>query len=983
MDSIKTASGNIGFEKLMPYRIRDILLVSSLYDSFILEQDGHLTEMLLTEYAVLNLTYAPTVTRASSGAEALSRLQERQFDLVVTMTRLSDMEVEDFGASVKSMHPEIPVVLLVYNTRELWKPGEERNKIPNIDRVFAWRGDVRILFGVIKCVEDRMNVKHDTGLVDVRTILLIEDSIRYYSSFLPTLYSEIMRQTSDLIAEGIDLSARLMRMRARPKILLAETFEEAWDLYEQFQGNMLGVITDAAFAREGNKDDRAGVEFARRILEEDPSLPLVMQSSNARRAQEAHELGIEFIHKESPTLLQDLRGFLKNRLGFGPFHFLLPDGTRVGEAEDLLSMEKQLRKVPPESLSFHASHNQFSNWFMARTEFSLASKIRQRTVSEFQDVESMRQYLIDTLNDYREKETRGKVADFRRGHFDPSRNFMRIGTGSLGGKGRGLAFVNALFSESDLKRQFPGLQLRVPPSAVIGTDVFDSFMEENNLFEVALGVHEDETIAGAFLRARFPEEAYQSIRNYLENVDYPLAVRSSSLLEDSQHQPFAGIYTSHMIPNNHPDDSLRLKQLLHAVKLVYASTFFQAAKSYISSTQNRIEEEKMAVILQQVVGRSYGDHLYPGLAGVAQSHNYYPIHGIRQEDGAASVVLGLGRAVVDGEPSLWFSPEHPRLLPQFPGPKEFLQYSQREFWALDLAQSEIYATPGGEAGLVKLGLDRAEQDGTLWPLGSTYSADNDAVYDGISRTGVRLVTFAHILKSQWFPLPEILKEVLDIGTHGMGAPIEVEFAANPEPLPDEEPEFALLQIRPLVVGREEVQVERDSFPQEEILLYSENALGNGLDESIRDIVYVRPGAFDRSLTGNVARDIRDMNRKLSQSGRHYLLIGPGRWGSQDPWLGIPVAWSDISWARAIVETELEDIVVEPSRGSHFFHNMTSNEVSYFTAHAGLPSLHLDRAWLDAQPAEEESELLRHVRLAGSLRVLLDGRRGHGVVLKPE
>ena len=983
MDSIKTASGNIGFEKLMPYRIRDILLVSSLYDSFILEQDGHLTEMLLTEYAVLNLTYAPTVTRASSGAEALSRLQERQFDLVVTMTRLSDMEVEDFGASVKSMHPEIPVVLLVYNTRELWKPGEERNKIPNIDRVFAWRGDVRILFGVIKCVEDRMNVKHDTGLVDVRTILLIEDSIRYYSSFLPTLYSEIMRQTSDLIAEGIDLSARLMRMRARPKILLAETFEEAWDLYEQFQGNMLGVITDAAFAREGNKDDRAGVEFARRILEEDPSLPLVMQSSNARRAQEAHELGIEFIHKESPTLLQDLRGFLKNRLGFGPFHFLLPDGTRVGEAEDLLSMEKQLRKVPPESLSFHASHNQFSNWFMARTEFSLASKIRQRTVSEFQDVESMRQYLIDTLNDYREKETRGKVADFRRGHFDPSRNFMRIGTGSLGGKGRGLAFVNALFSESDLKRQFPGLQLRVPPSAVIGTDVFDSFMEENNLFEVALGVHEDETIAGAFLRARFPEEAYQSIRNYLENVDYPLAVRSSSLLEDSQHQPFAGIYTSHMIPNNHPDDSLRLKQLLHAVKLVYASTFFQAAKSYISSTQNRIEEEKMAVILQQVVGRSYGDHLYPGLAGVAQSHNYYPIHGIRQEDGAASVVLGLGRAVVDGEPSLWFSPEHPRLLPQFPGPKEFLQYSQREFWALDLAQSEIYATPGGEAGLVKLGLDRAEQDGTLWPLGSTYSADNDAVYDGISRTGVRLVTFAHILKSQWFPLPEILKEVLDIGTHGMGAPIEVEFAANPEPLPDEEPEFALLQIRPLVVGREEVQVERDSFPQEEILLYSENALGNGLDESIRDIVYVRPGAFDRSLTGNVARDIRDMNRKLSQSGRHYLLIGPGRWGSQDPWLGIPVAWSDISWARAIVETELEDIVVEPSRGSHFFHNMTSNEVSYFTAHAGLPGLHLDRAWLDAQPAEEESELLRHVHLTGSLRVLLDGRRGHGVVLKPE
>jgi hypothetical protein len=986
MASLETFEDGVGvshFERLMPFRIRDILLVSSLYDSFILEQDGHLTEMLMTEYAELNLSYAPVITRVSSGEEALDRLVERPFDLVITMTRLGDMEVSVFGEAAKEIRPDIPVVLLVYSTRELLTPADGEIDIPGIDLVFAWRGDVRILLGIIKCIEDRINAGPDAETASVRTLMLIEDSVRFYSSYLPMLYTEFMRQTQGLMVEGIDIRDRLLRMRARPKIILARTFEEAEELYATFRKTMLGVITDAEFSREGEKDPAAGVEFARRVREQDPDLPILLQSSNEGRAREAHTLGINFLHKNSPTLLGDLRHFMKSHLGFGRFIFTLPDGTEVARADDLMGMARQLVRVPTESLRYHALRNHFSNWFMARTEFALAQRLRPVKVSEFDDMEVMRRYLLDTLGEYREAVTSGRISDFRRGYYDASSNFMRIGTGSLGGKGRGLAFINSLFSRSDFKESIPDVKVYVPQSAVIGTDVFDQYMEENDLYGVALSDQSDESIAAAFLRARMPEQAFADLRSFLSNVAYPLAVRSSSLLEDSQHQPFAGVYVSHMLPNNHPDDSLRLKQLLHAIKLVYASTYFNAAKAYISSTPNRIEEEKMAVILQRVVGRRHVDALYPCIGGVGQSHNYYPVHGIEPEDGATSVVLGLGKAVVEGERSLWFSPKHPKILPQFPSTSDYLEHAQRDFWMLDLSRPEAFAQIDGAGSLIKDGLERAERDGTLWPLGSTYMPDNDAVYDGISRDGVRLVTFAHILKSDWFPLSDILEKVLDLGSRGMAAPVEIEFAANPESEGDKRPEFALLQIRPLVVGREEMHVDRESLDSNRLLIYSEHALGNGRLDGIQDIVLVREDVFQRESTPEIALAVRNLNRKLADEKRPYLLVGPGRWGTRDRWLGIPVAWTDISWARAVVETEMEGIRVKPSQGSHFFHNMISNEVAYFSALEGERESYLKLELLVGAPVEQETELLRHIRLDKPLDILLDGHRGIGAVLLPK
>ena len=972
-----------GFDQLMPFRIRDILLVSSLYDSFIVEQDGRLTELLLSEYAQLNLSYAPLVTRVSSGEDALAQLQERHFDLVITMTRLGAMEVRDFGRQAQALCPDMPVVLLVYNTRELAHLGEGTLK-PDIDRVFAWRGDSRILLAIIKSVEDQKNVDHDTEESAVRCLLLVENSTRFYSSYLPIIYTEIMRQTQNLMADGIDVMDKLLRMRARPKILLAEDYEEAERLFAAYKKYMLCVITDARYKRKGQIDPKAGVEFIRMVKREDPDLPCLLQSGDEKRAKEAHALAVGFLHKSSPTLLKDLRGFIMANLGFGDFVFTRPNGAVAGRASDLAAMARLLKEVPADSLRYHANRNHFSNWFMARTEFELAMRLRPLKVSHFEDAEGLRDFLIETLRAYRELLQRGRVADFSRKHFDRSSNFVRIGEGSLGGKGRGLAFVNALLSRFNLRQPFPHTHIFVPPCAVIATGYFDMFMEENDLLGLALSESSDEEIARAFIHARLPEEVIDDLTAFLDEVKYPLAVRSSSLLEDSQHQPFAGVYTSHMIPNNHPDDSMRLEQLCHAVKLVYASTYNRSAKAYLRATPNRTEEEKMAVIIQQMVGHKHGDTMYPGIAGVAQSYNFYPVHGIRPEDGSASVVLGLGKSVMEGERSLWFSPLHPRTLPQFGTPEDYLKHAQREFWALDLAQPEVFARLDGNSGLVRLDLEQAERDGSLGPVGSVYQPDNDAVYDGISRPGVRLVTMAGVLKTGIFPLPEVLEELLELGSHGMSAPVEIEFAANPVAGEGHRRrEFAVLQIRPLVVGREEINLNARIEDPSGLLVYSERVLGNGIIDEVRDVVFVRPDTFDRSYTPETARELRSLNERLRKEGKPYLLIGPGRWGSRDRWLGIPVLWADISWARVIVETGMSDLKVEPSQGSHFFHNLTSFEVGYFTAHEDEASTVVDWKWFMEQPCEEETRFLRHIHLDAPLHVYLDGREGKGAILRHE
>jgi hypothetical protein len=982
-ESLQSTFSFSGFDRLMPFRIRDILLVSSLYDSFIIEQDGRLTEMLLGEYAQLNLSSAPLVTRVSSGEEALEALEEKHFDLVITMTRLGDMAVRDFGRQAKEIRTDLPVVLLVYNNRELSFLGENGLR-PEIDMVFIWYGDIRILLAIIKSVEDTMNVAHDTAEGAVRCILLIENSERFYSSYLPIIYTEVMRQTQNLMVEGINVMDKLLRMRARPKILLAENYEEAERIFLDYRTFMLGVITDAQFDHDGVSDPMAGVDFIRMVKGLEPDMPTLLQSSQLERKQEAVALGVDFLHKHSPTLLKDLRGFMKANLGFGIFAFLLPNGTVVGEARDMTAMAKQLMQVPDESIEYHARRNHFSNWFMARTEFDLAMRIRPVKVSEFDSTKEVRQYLLETVLENRERVHRGHVSDFSRQlFFDLKSNFVRIGQGSLGGKGRGLAFVNALLARYDLRPRFESIEINVPPSAIIATDIFDSFLEDNNLLSLAMTDIGDDEISNAFLRARLPDEVTADLEAFLNQVRYPLAVRSSSLLEDSQHQPFAGVYNSHMLPNNHPDDRVRLEQLVHAVKLVYASTFFKSAKTYLQATSNRVEEEKMAVIVQQMVGRKYGNHLYPGIAGAAQSYNYYPMHGAEPEDGAASVVLGLGKAVAEGEQGLLFSPRHPQRLPQFGDVNDYLKHAQREFWALDLSNPDTFASREGTGSLVSLGLDQAEQDGSLSPVGSVYMPDNEAIYDGISRPGVRLITMAGVLKQKVFPLAELLDEILELTSLGMASPVEMEFAANPVPHDGKPAEFAILQVRPLVVGREEIDIDEIVTDLSRSLVYSDQVLGNGTVDHVHDIVMVRPDTFDRTFTPEVALEIRAMNQNLIDQDTPYMLVGPGRWGSRDRWLGIPIEWGDISWARVIVETQMADITVEPSQGSHFFHNLTSFEVGYFTAHENQRGIIMNWDWLMKQPPEQETRFLRHLRFEKPLQIYLDGRHGKGVILPPE
>jgi CheY-like chemotaxis protein len=967
-----------GFHNLMPCKVQNVLLVSSLYESFILEEEGLLTELLSSEYVDMNLSQPPRVSRASTGKEALEFIRSRPVDMVITMTRLGQWNLPDFAQAVKEIRPDMPVIVLAGETREL-RRHPELARCDSIDRIFVWNGDAKILLAIVKFVEDQLNAEHDTHYGDVRVIIVVENSVRFYSAYLPLIYGELVKLTQTLMAQGINPMHRLLRMRARPKILLAETFERAWELYSTFRQYMLGVISDIRFPKDGKLDDRAGLEFIRRIREEAPHLPILLQSSDARHAKAARKLHAHFLNKQSPSLLHDLRAFMLGYLGFGDFVFLMPDGSEVGRAHDLASFEDAVAKAPDESLVFHAGNNHFSNWLMARTEFALASRIRPRKVSDFPTVAGLRQYLLDTLAEFRERSQSGVITDFSPTRLDVPMAFTRIGTGSIGGKARGLAFINALIRRFDLRHRFENAHIAVPSSAAIGTDVYDQFLEHNRLRKVVTRDVADERIAKAFLAASLPKAIFRDLTAFLEQVRYPLAVRSSSLLEDSQGQPFAGVYTTHMIPNNHHDLNIRLDQLCNAIKLVYASTFFRGARRYLEATGRHSEEEKMGVILQELVGSAHNGRYYPTFSGVARSHNYYPTGQMRPEDGVANLALGLGKTVVEGEQSLMFSPPLPHVLPQFPTVKDLVSKSQRQFYALDVNHPDVYPTPDANANLVKAGLDVAEADGTLAPIGSVYSSENDVVYDGVHRDGLRLVTFAHVLKSDLFPLAETLRLLLDIGRKGMACPIEIEFAVDMSAQPME---FGVLQIRPIISREEYADVELRQTDRDHAVCYSPWALGNGQMGGIHDIVYVKPAEFEAGRTREIADELAKINNNLLLAERQCVLIGPGRWGSADRWLGIPVTWEQISSAQVIVEASLEDFVVTPSQGTHFFQNLTSLGIGYFTVHPSLSEGFINWDWLAAQELVEETRFVHHVRVSEPLDVVLNGYKQEGVIFKP-
>jgi CheY-like chemotaxis protein len=986
-DQRRTVPGEYGgqqdrFQYLMSHHVQDILLVTSLYDSFILAEDGQLGEKILTEFLDLSLRHAPELTHVSTGTEALQLVAaHRRYDLIISSMKIGDMDVLELAQAVRDTGLDIPVVLLAYDARELSNFMNARDT-SGLDRIFLWQGDVKILLAIVKYVEDRMNLPHDTGRVGVPAIIVVEDNVRYYSSFLPVIYAELMQHAHNLMPEGLNLAHKLTRIRARPKILLCETFEEAWGFIVQYPDEILGVISDIQFPRGGEPDPLAGVRLATQVRALRHDIPIMLQSSRPENAELAKKAGASFLLKDSPLLLHQLRDFMADGFGFGDFVFRMPDNKEVERAPDLHTLLGKLSTVPAESIAFHASGNHFSRWLKTRTEFTLAENLRPRKLTDFASVEELRQYLILSIESYMRERNLGVVVDFDRKRFDGSIPFTRAGAGSLGGKARGLAFVNYLLKDYNAANRFSGVRIQVPPSIVLGTDVYDAFLDGNRLRDFAIECRDDNEILMRFMKAPFPKEAELDLAAFLAAIRYPLAVRSSSLLEDNQYQPFAGIYETYMLPNNHDDPDINLAQLISAIKRVYASTFSAHAKAYLEATPYRLEEEKMAVIVQRVVGSQHGGLFYPDFAGVARSHNFYPTPPFKSEDGVAAVALGLGRTVVDGEACLRFCPRYPRHVLQFSSVRDVLDYSQRQFWALDLGLDASGLHDPRDFRMVQLGLERAEEQGVLGMLGSTYSPENDAVYDGLSRPGVRLVSFAPILKHNLFPLAEVLDYLLDIGEQGTSAPVEIEFAVNLSTPPGEPKEFGFLQMRPLALSRELEALEIGDVESSDLVVQSPCVLGHGKIDDVRDVVVIDYHRFERSLSHETAGDVAQINAELNSRQLPYLLIGVGRWGSTDPWLGIPVSWDQIAGARVIVEAGFKDIKVTPSQGTHFFQNLTSSNVGYFTVNQHVGEGFVDWDWLAEGPVVRETRNVRHLRFDEPLVITMNGKTNQGVVFKP-
>ena len=967
-----------GFENLMPFKVHNILLVSSLYDSFILREDGRLNELLIDESLELNLQQIPGITHVSSCAEALDLVSiNPQFNLVVTNLAVGDMSAAQLAHEVRRAGLNVPVVVLAYDYREV-KNFVARNPVNDIERIFLWQGNARILIAIAKYVEDKRNVLHDTRAMGVPVLLVVEDNIRYYSAFLPVIYTELIKQSRRVIQEGINVAHKLVRMQARPKILLSSNFEDASQLVQEYRDYLFGMVSDVEFPWNGKLSPEAGFELARIVRDLVPDAPIVLQTSRTEFRPRAHAEGYSFLRKRSPTLLRDLRQILTENMGFGDFVFRMPDQSEVGRASDLNALEEQLQCVPVESIAYHAQRNHFSHWLMARTEFALAAKLRPRKVSDFASHEHLRRNLIASINEYRQEQGEVSIGDFKADTFKPSESaFLRIGSGSLGGKARGLAFVRHLLRTRRIMRRFPGVRIAVPPAVVLAADIFDQFLAENNLQDFALHCDEDAEIQQRFLDATLPDD----LKAFLEEVHYPLAVRSSSLLEDSQYQPFTGVYETFMLGNERADITLRLAELNEAIKRVYASTFSQHAKAYVRATPYRLEEEKMAVILQQIVGTMYGSRFYPDFSGVVRSHNFYPLPPMTYADGIAAVALGLGRAVVDGGKCLTFCPRYPRNLLQFYSVDDILANSQSEFWALELNGAK--PTSAGRLHETRFALDAAETDGTLHAVGSTYSVDNNAVYDGLSRPGVRVVSFAAMLKHGIFPLAEILEMLVRAGEDALGNPVEIEFAVRLPRVSEEVAEFGFLQIRPLTFARDNQELDLGKVEPVRLICLSKKVLGNGRIENLQDIVVVDSQRFERGRSQEVAKAVAHFNAALTADNSPYLLIGVGRWGSNDPWLGIPVQWDEISGARAIVEAGFRDFRVTPSQGSHFFQNLTAFQVGYFTVNPDAGEGSVDWQWLGKQQAIEEQGCVRHLRFSAPLRVVMNSRTSQGMIFKPE
>ena len=969
---------DVSFKNLMTHRIFNVLIIANPYDAFMLEDDGRVDEKIFNEYTELGLRYPPTFTQVSTMVEASEVLSTTSVDLVICMPGNADNDAFTVARAVKREFPDIPCVVLTPFSHGITQRIMNED-LSIFEYVFCWLGNTNLILSIIKLIEDKMNLEHDIDEAGVQMILLVEDSIRFYSSILPNLYSYILTQSQSFATEALNSHTATLRMRGRPKVVLARTYEEAMDYFVRFPENILGVISDCRFPKGGVKDSEAGLKLLSEFHRRAPFLPLIMESSETENAEKAEKLGFRFIDKNSKKMNIDLRNIMAEHMGFGDFIFRDPKThEEIRRIRNLKELQDNIFSIPNDSMLYHLSRNHVSRWLCARAIFPVSEFLKTVTLEKLRDVDQHRQIIFDAIVQYRHMKNVGTVAVFKRDRFDAYSHFARIGDGSLGGKGRGLAFLDNIIKTHPEFNEFEGVKVSIPKTVVLCTDVFDQFMDNNNLYQLALSDAPDEEILQAFINAQLPDQFIDDFKTFFEAIRHPIAIRSSSLLEDSHYQPFAGIYSTYMIPYLDDKDEM-LRMLAAAIKSVYASVYFKDSKAYMTATRNVIDQEKMAVILQEVVGKQYGDHFYPNFSGVLRSINYYPLGYEKSEEGIASLALGLGKYIVDGGQTLRVSPYHPTQVLQTSDMEIALRQTQTQFYALDMKRVGVDFKVDDGFNILKLKVKDAENDGTLNFIASTYDANDRVIRDGLYDGGRKIVSFNGVLRHGVFPLPELLKLSMHHGADSMRRPVEIEFACTLND--DRTGEFYLLQIRPIVDSKQVLDQDIMTIPDDKCLLRSHNSLGHGVSDDIVDVVYVKTDEnFTASDNPVVAMEVERINKKFLADGKNYVLVGPGRWGSSDSWLGVPVKWPHISAAKLIVETTLKNYSVDPSQGTHFFQNLTSFGVGYFTIDENKGMGFFRKEILDAMPAVEETPHVRHVRFSKPLHIMMDGMKQEGLVI---
>ncbi len=978
INKVNSKSARLELQDLMLYRVHEILLVASPYDAFILEEDGRLTEQILNEYLAMKFHQSPRLWRVETGKSALNLMTKRDFDVVIVMLRLSDMDSIQLCSKIKKLYPDKPIILLIFDEYEI-EEIPTKTLYKNIDKVFIWTGNPNVFPAMMKYIEDKNNSPRDIIHGSVRTIIFIEDNPHYYSMILPLLYKEIMFHTRKLVDKSLDATNRLIHLRGRTKVLLASTFEEAENYFNLYRENTLGIISDVRFPKNGKINNAAGIQFTNHVRKNEPYIPVVIQSSNLDSAQKAKAINADFLYKHSQSLLKDLRKFMLGNFGFGDFIFRNLNGEEIARASDISTLHDILQSLPQESLLFHAKSNHFSNWLANRGEFNLASIIRPVYVEDFKDTEDLRKYLIKSLETVLNIHKDRHIIDFSIDKLKHSIPFLRIGKGSLGGKARGLLFMNRIIADSKINDKFPDVKIRIPKAVVIGTKEFDKFINSNNLLDKALTLKTNTEVTKLFLTKSLSPELVKTLDKFLKHIKFPLAVRSSSLLEDSQYQPLAGLYSTFMLPNSSKNRKHRLNQLCEAIIRIYASTYFTDPKALVGNSDYHTEEEKMAIIIMEMIGQKFGNRYYPTLSGVARNINYYPISYMEREEGVATIALGLGKGVMEGEKSLRFSPKFPNILPQYYSVNETIKSSQNNFYALDINPNQDLLSDGENNNLIKCHLDVAEKDGQLFWAGSVVSADDNMIRDSLHYSGTRVVTFAQILKWKQFPLTDIIIELLEIGRTALGNPVEIEFSVNLN-RKNNKAEFCLLQIRPMLLSGTHQFYQQINYNNDDLLCRSTVSLGNGTINDIKDIIYVDIEKFNISKTRIIAEEVEAFNKKLGKNNP-YLLIGPGRWGTADEWLGIPVDWNQISYTAAIVEVGMEKLPIDPSFGTHFFQNIAGMRIGYFTInHKRKPDC-INHNNITSLQIREKMEYTTWFRVNQPLVININGNTGEGIIAK--